>query len=284
MNIKRLISILLIIIGLLFMSFSLVESFFYPTAFFKGIKLTVGDFVSPPSVILDKNHIVTIRDNSQIKWQKVVDYQSLSEPVYYRLSFAGKEYKVDQNYYNLNLQGLVDSQYYYKVRACDQLNNCSEWSEQGVLDIVKPFFNGEVTESDNQYQISNQYSSGFWQDNYLELNLPLGIEQLNFKYLTASNEILQGFDQTKLVVSVNDQIIYLENSVQDNWHEVKLNLSEFSTQYLKVRFYSGNQGDSKFPSWANIKDFVISPKADLDLVLPDIQKIEDKVSQYGIIY
>jgi len=269
-------------IGMLILSVSFVSSVFKPVAQMRSIKIKVGDFVSPPEVALDRELIMTLKGSTQISWSEVKDYKQTSEPVYYRLSIAGKEYKVNDVKFILDNELYPPGEHFFKVRACDQLNNCSDWSEEGLYKVIETTMTGDITNHFDHYQISNINSTNYWDNNYLELKIDNNhFEQMEFEYLTESIENLFGFDQTKLVVSVNERPIFIENTVQSSWQNVSLSLVEYKDTPVSIKFFSGNQGDRQFSSWVKIKNINFSDQLAQEVVIE--QEIEDKLNDLGII-
>jgi len=269
-------------IGMLILSVSLVRSVFKPNAQMRTIKLKVGDFVAPPVVELERGLIMTLKGSSQISWTKVNDYKEASGPVYYRLSIAGKEYKVNDTQFLLD-NTLLTGDHVFKVRACDQINNCSNWSSEGLLSLINPVLIGDVYDEDEYFQLSNSMSINFWYENYLELSIDNDLaNQIEFDYLTESNEELAGFDQTKLVVSINDEIVFAENRSQDNWNQVILSLRNDLNKPINIKFYSGNQGDRQSSSWVKIKNINIVEK--ISEINNDDDLIIQEINELGIVY
>lgn len=283
---KKIIAISLITIGLLLISFNFARSFFYSKAFFKGIKFKVGDFVSPPKVVLEKNYIVTLNNNLQINWSKVEDFKNYSEPIFYRFSFLGREFKVTQNQYDLSLSSYIPGEYLYKVKACDQLNNCSLWSEEGKIVILETVLAGDSEKNNNLFQISNINSTNEWNSNYLKLSIDnsYDILQMNFQYISHTVESLAGFDQTKLLITVNDKIVFLENNTKEIWEDVQISLSQFSEDSLEIKFYSGNQGDNKFSSWAEVKEIEFLSQLETGVSTQELKVLSDQAKDLGILY
>ena len=140
---KKIITISLILIGSILISINIVRSYFYPSAIFNNLKFMVGDFVPPTNIILSSDIIYSNSFEYKFSWHEAKDYQGASEPVYYRFAINGREYKADQNSINLSLVNYSEGEYLFKVRACDQLHNCSEWSNEQklMIDRTVPDFN-----------------------------------------------------------------------------------------------------------------------------------------------
>lgn len=280
---KKTFSLILITIGMLLLSINLVKAVFKPTAQLTSMRFKVGDFVAPPTVELDNKLIMSLKSISQISWTEVSDYKKMSEPVYYRLSISGKEYSVNKNQFFLDEENYPIGDYSFKVRACDQLNNCSDWSEEGLFSVIEPIKIGDISTFIDHYQISNINSTNYWFENYLELNINnILVRQLEFDYLTDSTESLKGFDQTKLIVSINDELIFIENDIQNSWQKVTLSLEEYKDVPITIKFYSGNQGDKQFSSWVKIKDINFFDQ--VTQVSSNQQIIRDKLNVLGIHY
>jgi hypothetical protein len=280
---KKTFSLLLITIGLLILSINFVNAVFKPTAQLTNMRLKVGDFVAPPVVELDNKLIMSLKSVSQISWAEVNDYKKMSEPVYYRLSISGKEYKVNNNIFLLDQESYPTGDYFFKIKACDQLNNCSDWSQQGQFSVIEPIKRGDVNTFIDYYQISDINSINYWHENYLEVKISNSlVEQFEFDYLTESTENLMGFDQTKLIISINDEPVFIENDVQANWQQVSLSLAEYNDIPITIKFYSGNQGDRQFSSWVKIKDINFFEQTTQEIA--NQLEIKDKLNILGIYY
>jgi hypothetical protein len=277
---KIIVTIVIILLG----SFSLISvgnALLFANARLKGFSFTIADFVAPAQVHLDTNMITTNKDQVFFSWSTVHDFKNTSEPVYYRFNINAKEYKVDTNDFILDVSPYEEAVYIYKVKACDVLNNCSEWSESGqlIIDRTAPDFEvsldetifeetlsyqestqGSVTKENDIYQISSSQSETFWQDNYLQYTFDKHQQSSSvyFKYKIFSNEVLSGFDQAKLIVTLNDEIILIDNQTSESWKEVLLDTSFFDDDTSNLRFYSGNQGDTQLPSWVEITDITFN--------------------------
>lgn len=285
---KKYIHILFIIVGLFLISFNLVKSFFTPSAFFRGVSFKVGDFVPPSVISLADDTIYTNQPEYLFSWDQSFDYKNNSEPVYYRFAINAKEYRTDINQISLDLRGYQEGEYLFKVRACDYLNNCSSWSNEQslVIDRTVPNFDifiddfivresifdnltkvGDGEQTDQYLQISDSQSTSNWSENYVSYtvsNKPR-LKYLAFDYLVQSSENLKGFDQAQLVVTVNDQLAFYQNYIDENdfsnfpnesdqWQKAIIDLSIFNTDQLTIKFLSGNSGDNQFASWVKIKD------------------------------
>lgn len=241
----------------------------------QNISLRVKDFVSPSLVLLNGETIFTNEDQVTVSWEEVADFEMVSNPVYYLVEFNNQEITTEVNQVVLNTTLLSDGEYSYRVKSCDQLENCSEWSESSliIVDRLEPsssvfFADSEVLSSVLNYsydgdvllneeavwQIAND-SSNFWYENSLvvfsnKINSPF----LYFEYQTKSSETLNGFDQTKLIVMINDKVIFIDNEIKENWQKIFIDLSEYLGQSVEVKILSGNQGDQLLSSSAFVRN------------------------------
>jgi hypothetical protein len=291
---KKHISIALIIIGLILISFNLVRSFFYPTAFSTGIKFKVGDFVPPSLITLSSETIYTNSSQYLFSWPESLDYESLSEPVYYRFYINGKEYRAEENNINLDLSQYTESDYLFKIRACDSLNNCNKWSNEQklVVDKTPPIFyisvgdfvvkeaifnnlimKGDSTKASEYIQVSSDDSETNWNQNYFQYTFSnvSKLKYLAFDYITDSKETLQGFDEVKLLVMVNDKVVFYEGNTVREWRKALINLSTYQEEELVIKFFSGNSGDTQLSSWAKVKNLTTNFVLEDDLSLVTAQ-------------
>lgn len=241
----------------------------------QNISLKVKDFVPPSLVLLNGETIFTNEDQVTVSWEEVADFEMVSNPVYYLVEFNNQEITTEVNQVVLNTTLLSDGEYSYRVKSCDQLENCSEWSESSliIVDRLEPsssvfFADSEVLSSVLNYsydgdvllneeavwQIAND-SSNFWYENSLvvfsnKINSPF----LYFEYQTKSSETLNGFDQTKLIVMINDKVIFIDNEIKENWQKIFIDLSEYLGQSVEVKILSGNQGDQLLSSSAFVRN------------------------------
>jgi hypothetical protein len=274
---KKIISWIFITIGLILLSVNLVRAIFHPRATLTEMSFKVGDFVAPEKVLLDDKAIYSDQDFILLSWEAVNDFRNKSEPVYYHLAINNKEYRAYSNNFNLDVSVYENNEYPFRVKACDQLDNCSDWSNYQSLIINR--------RDPCKYLIGNDQSTNYWQDNYLELTIENSSQFrfFTFDYLTYSKENLPGFDQTKLVVTINDQLVFIEDKVVTEWKSIFISLESFSDLELVVKFYSGNSGDSLLSSWAEVKNIGLSFEKENNDPISDIN-FDELAKEFGIIF
>lgn len=287
-NMKKII-ILALTTFLFFSSIFFIRGYMTQQVVLKNISLAVKDFVPPEKVTLEQTAMFTNRNIVNLSWNSVDDYENTSEPVSYILEINGKEKKVEQNSLVLDISNFLEGNYQYRVKSCDSLENCSNWSDSGLLTIDRTipeysllFLDNPLAESalhfSTQGDVYNNHS-GEWlisnleNDNYwFENNLLIESNQLlspflYFEYKTNSNEYLSGFDQTKLIVTINEKIVFVESEIKEDWQKVFLDLSQYYSSTVKIEISSGNQGDELEGSMAIVRN--ISSE-----ILP-VSKIDD---------
>ena len=103
---------------------------------------------------------------------------------------------------------------------------------------------------------------------------------------------MKGFDEVKLLVNINDQIVFYEDQISnyDLWKKGVIDLSIFDEDELTVSFFSGNYGDDQLSSWSmienlttyfilneNYQDIYIQDKNNNELLNINLSNLEDKV-------
>lgn len=155
-----------------------------------GISVSIKDFVPPPIPRQISPTSETIRNTAGMvmDWEDVVDYQNMNNPVYYIYqssrypdfhTLAYTSAKLSNS--RIPAPGTPQGIYYWHVRACDAINNCSDWSSAWKLIVdnsapvsslnpISPLFQNTLpltigyTASDNidYVQLCYSYQSQSW--------------------------------------------------------------------------------------------------------------------------
>ena len=103
-----------------------------------NLTVTMKDFAPPPvpTLISPENNSLLNTNGLVMKWEAVTDFENMHNPVYYyyqsshNKNFAPLAYSSGKlaNAY-IPAPGTPDGIYWWRVRACDSIDNCSEWSK-----------------------------------------------------------------------------------------------------------------------------------------------------------
>ncbi len=122
---------------------------FMDKANINGLSISVKDFVPPetPKVISPQDGSLFNEKTVKIKWETVSDYKDMNNPVYYKYQRSPKEAFSDDVYRsgefsNNSFTDTVsgDGKYWWRVQACDALDNCSDFSKpwKFIVDASDP--------------------------------------------------------------------------------------------------------------------------------------------------
>jgi signal peptidase I len=135
---KSIIFFVLFISGLFSLSsINLIKASFLDTVTISGISLSVKDFIPPPVPTLTspKNGLITNTNSLIMQWSSVNDFKNMNNPVYYiyQSSFSSTFSTLAYESGHLSnsqipAPGTPDGIYYWRVKACDAIDNCSDWS------------------------------------------------------------------------------------------------------------------------------------------------------------
>lgn len=114
-----------------------------------NLAITIKDFVPPPVPTLSSpaNNALLNTTGLVMRWNAVTDYEDMSGPVYYYYKSARNEGFSPVAYTSGKLTnpyipapGTSDGTYWWKVQACDAIDNCSDWSDtwKMVIDSTAP--------------------------------------------------------------------------------------------------------------------------------------------------
>ncbi|KKS97517.1 MAG: type I signal peptidase, signal peptidase, endoplasmic reticulum-type [Candidatus Gottesmanbacteria bacterium GW2011_GWA2_43_14] len=134
-----------------------IVAIFSSTATVSGISITSRDFAPPPAPLLlsPEDNIVRETQGLVMDWSDVSDYENMSPPVYYiyqsthNSGFSPLAYQSGQlSASQIPAPGTPDGVYFWRVKACDQLHNCSPWSEvrKATIDSRPPLLSSSRSE------------------------------------------------------------------------------------------------------------------------------------------
>lgn len=123
-------------------------AYFVDAATASGIAISVKDFVAPetPELESPEDEAVLNSEDLALDWTSVEDWENMNDPVYYIYQIA-----TDENFDDIYEAGNVSSSetggpdeegnYRWRVRACDAIDNCSDWSEEWsfTVDNTAPY-------------------------------------------------------------------------------------------------------------------------------------------------
>jgi len=116
---------------------------------------------------------------------------------------------------------------------------------------------GEIIFGNEFIKIGSEQNTNLWNQNYISQtinNLP-HLKNIGFEYKLESLEGLAGFDELAFGVSVNNQLLFYAGAEnKGDWRRVVLDLSQFESEILELKFLAGNSGDSLNPSWVELKN------------------------------
>lgn len=161
--------------------YRLISALFVTSVTVAGISFSVKDFVAPPfpELILPLNNSFRNTSGMVMDWSDVSDYENMSLPVYYIYQSArnsGFSPLAYQSGHLSNSQipapGTPDGEYWWRVKTCDAIDNCSLWSTafKVTVDSTAPSSPSWVTPADNSYTNQSQNILLDWSDS-LDANL-----------------------------------------------------------------------------------------------------------------
>lgn len=144
----KLVALVMIALGLsMLMAKQVIYAWYIDTATISGITLSVKDFVAPavPQITAPDDGTKDQPDDVTVEWTTVEDYLNMN-PVYYQFRLVNAFNLFDVVSFSnttdnwQNLAGVADGTYKAYVRACDELENCSEWSDSRtyIVDNTAP--------------------------------------------------------------------------------------------------------------------------------------------------
>jgi signal peptidase len=115
-----------------------IKASYSDTVTVSGISLSVKDFVPPPMPTLKSptNDSYKNTNGLVMDWYDVSDFGNMNNPVYYLYQssfsrdFSSVAYTSDPlSISQISAPGTPDGIYYWRVKACDAVNNCSQWTD-----------------------------------------------------------------------------------------------------------------------------------------------------------
>ncbi|OGF99595.1 hypothetical protein A2153_05125 [Candidatus Gottesmanbacteria bacterium RBG_16_38_7b] len=162
--------------GLLAISgYKLAKAIFSSFTSFAGISFATKDYAPPPSPVLlaPANNSYRNTSGMVMDWTDVSDFENMSPPVYYIYQSARNSGFSPLAYSSGNLSvsqipapGTPDGIYWWRVKACDSLANCSDWSSvfKITVDSTPPTVPSWLTPADNSYTNQSQNILLDWSD------------------------------------------------------------------------------------------------------------------------
>jgi len=129
-----------------------ILAFFSDTVDVNNLSISVKDFVPPPVPTLNSpaNDALLNTTGLVMGWNAVTDFEDMHNPVYYYYQSARNEGFSPLAYTSGKLTnpfipapGTPDGTYWWRVRACDAIDNCSDWSTpwKVTIDNIAPVVN-----------------------------------------------------------------------------------------------------------------------------------------------
>ena len=134
---KLIASLLIFGLSLSITSFIVTTALFSHSVTISGLNISVTDFVPPPVPILisPANNTYVNTSGLVMDWGDVVDYENQHQPVSYYYRSCADSLCTVIRYNSAKLSnsfipapGTPQGIYYWQVRACDSIDNCSPWS------------------------------------------------------------------------------------------------------------------------------------------------------------
>ncbi|PJE67533.1 signal peptidase I, partial [Candidatus Shapirobacteria bacterium CG10_big_fil_rev_8_21_14_0_10_40_9] len=162
-----------------------VQALFTATASVSGVSIKAKDFVPPPvpTLLSPANDSYLNTTGLVMDWEDVSDYGDMNNPVYYiyqsanNPGFSPLAYESGHlSNSNIPAPGTPDGVYWWRVKACDSLNNCSPWSEvwKVTVDNIAPtttvFIQGDLDETKDIAGNGGWHGYG-WYESYDNVNL-----------------------------------------------------------------------------------------------------------------
>lgn len=175
---------------LLIGTIKIAQALFVSQAQVNGISITVKDFVPPdlPIHLAPADGSVMKSTDILFDWTDVTDYENQNNPVYYifqmsdSLSFATIHYTSGElSDSQTSAPALGDGTFYWRVKACDAIDNCTDWTTGWEITIddtapTKPIW---VRPSDGSKTHQSEFILVDWTDS-VDANLA-GYEYENRK-------------------------------------------------------------------------------------------------------
>ncbi|OGG04034.1 hypothetical protein A2W14_06195 [Candidatus Gottesmanbacteria bacterium RBG_16_37_8] len=147
--------------------YKLAEAIFSSFSSLAGISFATKDYVAPPApvLLLPLNNSYRNTAGMVMDWSDVSDFENMSPAVYYIYQSARNSGFSPLAYQSGNLSvsqipapGTPDGIYWWRVKACDTLDNCSGWSSvfKMTIDSTAPSMPSWVTPADNSYTNQSQ--------------------------------------------------------------------------------------------------------------------------------
>lgn len=114
-----------------------ITALFTSASIVSGVSISSKDYAPPasPLLIAPPDNIVRETDGLVMDWSDVTDWQDMNNPVYYiyqsalNSGFSPLAYQSGKlSASQIPAPGTPDGNYWWKVKACDILDNCSAWS------------------------------------------------------------------------------------------------------------------------------------------------------------
>lgn len=153
----------------------LISALFTTSVIVNGLSVSIKDFVPPPSpeLILPLNNSFRNTSGMIMDWTDVSDYGNMSPPVYYIYQSARNSGFSPLAYQSGNLfssqipaPGTPDGEYWWRVKTCDAIDNCSLWSTafKVTVDSTAPLSPSWISPADNSYTNQSQNIILDWSD------------------------------------------------------------------------------------------------------------------------
>ena len=134
-----------------------ITALFSSASIVSGVSISSKDYASPasPDLISPADNIVRETDGLVMDWSDVSDWQNMSPPVYYiyqsalNSAFSPLAYQSGKlSASQIPAPGTPDGNYWWRVKACDNLNNCSASSSvwKGTVDSRPPLLSAGLSD------------------------------------------------------------------------------------------------------------------------------------------
>ena len=167
-DIKAMIIFVALISSLASTGFNEAIAFFLDQVPVTGMAISVKDFVPPevPDLVSPKDEAILNTAGLLMDWETVEDYKNMNDPVYYIYQRAINEDFAPLAYESGELSdseipasGTPEGKYWWRVKACDAIDNCSDWSEVWTVTIDNTAPYVKVTNIEDK---SGQDPEVFW--------------------------------------------------------------------------------------------------------------------------
>lgn len=266
--------------------------------FFTGLPLSgfaihIKDFVPPPppTLLSPANDLYRNTSGMVMDWSDVSDFGNMSPPVYYIYQSARNSGFSPLVYQSGKLSasqipapGMADGKYWWRVKACDQLDNCSSWSAVWTVtvDNIKPSKPVWLAPPNNSYTNQSQNILFDWTD-AVDINLA-GYEYEN----TGPGGTWKSVDYCGLLTTSqipNSQIGPGGSCI--NAPAGTLSVDAAYTRKVRAVDLAGNKSDWS-DSWTVTRDTVlpqssfISPVPNIDVTGEPITISGQSTDNYGV--